>query len=50
MFLEAEKFKKQKCVQFCRTPCIYIYSYFIFDLNLFQYFQNKLEEIKFLMK
>ena len=20
--LEAEKFKKQKCVQFCRTPCI----------------------------
>ena len=19
--LEAEKFKKQKCVQFCRTPC-----------------------------
>ena len=20
--LEAKKFKKQKCVQFCRTPCI----------------------------
>ena len=29
--LEAEKFKKQKCVQFCRTPCI-LYVKFLLTL------------------
>ena len=31
--LKAEKFKKQKCKQFCWTPCIYIYHY-VFPLFL----------------